>query len=126
MDNSKLEKIQQNLWPHIYDLNTAKKAAMQGVWISLLIMAINTVVILINNSYWSFVDVAMVGILAFGIFKMSRVAAVLAIIFYLAGQVYYIMEHGKSNYIMMAIITMAFISSNRGVFAHHKIKQMAE
>jgi len=126
MANSALERIQNNLWPRIYDLNTAKKAAMQGVWASFFIIAVNMVVILINNSYLGFVDVAIVGILAFGIFKMSRIAAVLAVMLYLAEQISYLMDNGKGNYIMIALITVAYLSSIRGTFAHHKIKHIAE
>gem|GEM_PF-4323823 len=69
------------------------------------------------------VDAGLFALIAFGIYKMSRVAAVIGIALYLWGQLNQILATGNSNYILVILFTLYFIHAIRGTFAYHKLKK---
>jgi hypothetical protein len=74
-------------------------------------------------SLWSLVDAFLFAIIAIGIWKMSRVAAVLGLCLYLYGQWHLLTTVGETaNGAMIAIFVMFFASGIRGTFAYHRIR----
>lgn len=120
----------QWIWPSIVDIATAQKAAKQGAWAAVFVAAVTTVFSTIgqlNNNFmgfdaWSYLDAVLFAIIAFGIFKYSRTAAILGLLLYLLERAVMWAEHGARNPFMAFLFIMLFISSIRGTFEYHKRK----
>jgi hypothetical protein len=116
----------KNLWMDITDRETARKAAMQGVGAAVLVSVVTAAMALggwLGAGPASLIDAALFAAVAFGIYKMSRVAAVFGLVAYLAERVYAMGQGTGSSGIVMAIfLTLAFIHAVRGTFAYHEQK----
>ena len=75
------------------------------------------------TSLGALVDAGLFALIAFGIYKMSRLAAVLGLLLYLWGQLSQILATGKTNFILVILFTLYFIHGIRGTFAYHKLKK---
>jgi hypothetical protein len=128
---SRIIKNFEKILPSITDKLSAKKAAKHGIWASLFCSCTTILVVFINAiglkilevSYLALIDAVIFGIIAFGIYKMSRSAAIIGLVYYLYGRIsMYIIEGslGKPYYIIIFIIM--FINSIRGTFLYHKYK----
>ncbi|MFD3157363.1 hypothetical protein ACFIJ5_10950 [Haloimpatiens sp. FM7330] len=118
----------------ITSMETAKKVASQGVIASIFIAIITTISIALSMSghaildvdYWTFIDVGLVLIIAFGIHKMSRIAAILGLVFYTAEKVMAIVLSGGRFSFLIIVFIIAYIEGIRGTFAYHKYKKQAK
>ena len=118
-------------WPPLNDMESAKKAARQGVWAAGIVAVVTALlavlagrgVKVLNIDSWAFVDAALFAIIAFGIHKMSRVAAVAWVCLYVLERLYMWQTNGvkAGGIIMPVILTLAFINSIRGTFTHHRL-----
>ncbi len=73
-------------------------------------------------SVWNLTDVALILGLAFGIYKKSRICAVLMFIYFIASKIILMVESGAPNGIIMAIVFGYFYWQGiSGTFAYHKI-----
>jgi hypothetical protein len=73
---------------------------------------------------WSFLDVGIFVAIAWGIYKMSRIAAVVGLVAYIAEQIFMRMSNPKmasSGIFVTVLIVMAFINAIRGTFAYHSL-----
>ena len=118
-------------WPAVDTLEAAKNTAKQG-GIAAAIVAVITAVFAILSlfgvelvSIWALVDAGLFALIAFGVFKMSRVAAVLGLLIYLWGQINQMLATGKINSILFILFVLYFIHGIRGTFAYHKLKNQA-
>lgn len=72
---------------------------------------------------WNLLDVALIFGLAFGIYKKSRVCAVLMLVYYLASKIFEMVETEKATGLVVALFFSYFFWQGvRGTFAHHKLK----
>jgi hypothetical protein len=71
---------------------------------------------------WNLVDAGLMGILAIGIKRMSRAAAVLALLYYLAGRIDLWAEYGFQSPIIAGLFVLMFLSAVRGTFAYRRFK----
>lgn len=120
------------LWPSIHDDITAKNANNQGViasiWCAVWLFVIFVMHIFSDNTtsnpdLWELVDVALFLLIAWGIYKIYRVAPVVGLIFYFVPRLSYWIQHGPKNILFGMIITLAYITSIRGAFAYHRFKK---
>ncbi len=119
------------MFKKITDAETAKKLAKEGAIGSVFIAIITAiaVVISINGTdiygmdYWAFFDVAIFIIIGLGIYKMSRIAAVLGFIFYVAEQVNMMASYGTRPSFLMIVFVITYINAIRGTFAYHKYEK---
>ncbi len=75
---------------------------------------------------WALVDAAIFGIIAWGIYRMSRVAAVAGLVGYSLEKIYMQATLGSkvgSGLFVAVIIILAFINAVRGTFAYHRMKR---
>ena len=119
------------MWPKIKDKDGARKVAKWGFHASWIISAITTFQILFDYSspslvsypmtYWGFVDVALFGLAAFMIRRMSRGWAVFALVLYFA-EIEWAVRFGRieASIIATLIIIYAFVNGVRGTFAYHR------
>lgn len=119
----------------------AYKAARQGVYASLLIAGITfmmTLAFMLNTapeelntigSLTSFIDVGISLLIAWGIHKMSRIAAVAGLCLHLISRVYVYQVTGVGlsglTILVAGAITLCFINAIRGTFAYHRLKETA-
>ena len=117
----------------IEDVDSAKKAARLGLYASMFVSAFGIIWIVFKQpeliaeyGYGVFIDSLVFALIAWGIYKMSRTASVLGLLFYLFQQIVAYPSFGfefKVRRIMMpAILILMFINSIRGTFAFHKYK----
>jgi len=103
---------------------------IKNAWIAGLISGAATLVVtllavsgvqLLGFSAWEFVDVALILGLTYGIYRKSRVCAVLMVIYFAASKILIVMETGKPTGGFMAIIFLYFyVQGVLGTFAYHK------
>lgn len=116
-------------WPPVDSLNAAKEAAKQGAIAAAIVAGITAIVAILSlfgleiTSLWALVDAALFALIAFGIYKLSRVAAVIGLTLYLWEQLSQILATGKTNIFLVVLFTLYFIHAIRGTFAYHKLKE---
>ncbi|TRV47309.1 MAG: hypothetical protein EWV53_01420 [Microcystis panniformis Mp_MB_F_20051200_S9] len=106
-----------------------KKANNQikPAWITGTILGvINLLVTLFLNNPYVFIDVVLYFVLSFGIYKKSRICAVIMLGYYIASRIFF-WEVLKGNPLVL-IVSIAFIyflwQGVQGTFAYHKITKM--
>lgn len=106
----------------VASINRAVIAAL----ISAGVTVITTIVVLVTNAQFlqinllSFVDVAVILGLAFGVYKKSRVCAVLLLIYYIAGQISVWLSVGNfATFPMTILFCYFYIQGVRGTVAYH-------
>lgn len=125
-----LEKKNLNfLWADVSTPEHARSAAKGGMIAAFIVAAVTSVLMLyahfkeplLNVTDWSFVDVLAFAFIAFGIGKMSRIAAVAGLVFYLVGQAVIWAAPGPKNVVLTLFLTMAFVNAVRGTISYHRL-----
>lgn len=98
-------------------------AIVSGVMTLAMILVViytNTTGNLVNA--WNSLDVILIFLLAFGIYKKSRIAASVMFVYFLASKIMIIAETGKFNGMLLAIIFLYyFFQAMVGTFQYHKL-----
>jgi len=128
-------KKESNLWPTINSVEKARIVAReQGFWGSIIVASFTAIslVFLPDETYspledWTFVIGAIVNVglyiaFAFGIRRMSRVAATSAFLLYLADRIYMIFDDQSVGFfgLISMYLVMFFLNSVRATFAFHR------
>ncbi len=132
----------ENKWfPDIDSIVTARRVARQGTIASLVLAGVTTAfaIAATQNALPSelleldevfnpllFVDALIYGAIAWGIQRMSRIAAIAGLSIYLLSRVLLHMSGVPTNLFGMAITTLisvAFINAIRSTFAYHRFKR---
>ena len=75
-------------------------------------------------SAWELFDVALILILAFGIYKKSRTCAVLMLVYFISAKIILMMETGKPSGLVVGLLFAIFYwQAVVGTFAFHKLKK---
>ncbi|NKQ34117.1 MAG: hypothetical protein HF973_00705 [Chloroflexi bacterium] len=104
-----------------------KQAWIAGVisgTITLVVVILSVVGLDLGFSVFALIDVALIFLLSFGIYKKNRIAAVLLLAYYLINQAIRIAGGNTGGIVMVAIFTYFFIQGVRGTFAYHKMKNI--
>ncbi|HEX4842014.1 MAG TPA: hypothetical protein VFV60_07590 [bacterium] len=127
-------------WPVIEDAASARRTALQGAWAAGL-SAVATIIIMVGQigtrawlaaesgrdahpvgmSPLAIVDVGIFVLIAFGIYKMSRFAAVAGLALYLLERVRLFQETRAAPNVLAIVFTLMFINSIRGTYAYRKL-----
>ncbi|MEO1575674.1 MAG: hypothetical protein AAFU65_12030 [Pseudomonadota bacterium] len=87
-------------------------------------MTLVVVVMMVDSDKWALVDVALILALSFGIYKKSRAAATVLLLYFIASQVLAIVETGKPNGLVATLIFLYFFAQAVvGTFQYHKFIQ---
>lgn len=127
------------VFPSVDSLEAAKQAAYQGRAAAILVAVITTAFILISIAFggslgagmpqvdaWAFWDVGLFVAIAFGIHKLSRVAAVAGLLIYLAEQILMRAANpsmSASGIAVAVCFVLAFVNGIRGTFAYHQLRR---
>jgi hypothetical protein len=127
---------ERKYWPPIWNLETAASAALQGSVVAAFVTAATTAFSIlsafgvkpsgIDLPLSSLVDAAIFAAIAFGIYRMSRLAAVAGLSLYVVETIHTWAKY--RNYVLKypwiavipATFTLAFVNSVRGTFAYRK------
>lgn len=116
-------------WPKITGLESAKRAARQGVWAAMITVVVTSVFVILAHAgvqvfdigTEALVDAALFLIIAWGIHRMSRTAAVGGLGLYLLEQIHMWSTQGPKGLPLVAILALMYINAIRGAFQYHKI-----
>ena len=126
--------LRERWWPEIRDRDTARKTAHQAFWAAIAVIVVTLVfatVAVLGTSVAgitpaAFLDAAIFGVIAIGIWRMSRVAAVAGLALFVLERLLMLPEnHGTGSLIVGIAIALAFANGVRATFAYHRF-QMAD
>ncbi len=117
-----------SLWPAVGDENAAVFAARQGFHAAVYCSIVTAIFAVLGGfgfhimgfDLWCLTDAGLMAGLAFGIRRMSRVAAVIALLYYVACRIDLWVEYGFQTPIIAALFILMFLSAVRGTFAYHR------
>jgi hypothetical protein len=123
-------------WPEVDSSDGAKGAAHQGAGSAVIVAGVTTlfsvlaifgVQILPGFSPASLIDAGLFAIVAWRIYKMSRIWAVLGLVFFVGERVYSLYLRGLTGaggLVVGVILLFGFISGVRGTFAYQKLSKV--
>ena len=123
-----------SFWPAVSDEQAAVLAACQGFHAAVY-CSIATAIFAVLGGFgfkimdfdqWNLSDAALMALLAFGIRRMSRTAALIAFLYYVAGLIDLWAEYGSQNPVIAGIFVLMFLSAVRGTLAYHRLKPRPE
>lgn len=132
MSESKKRNV---FWPAVGTVDEAKKAASYGMG-SAIVVAVFTAgfatwavvsrsTVLRFVDAWAYLDAVLFSLVAWGIHKESRVAAVVGLALYLLEKAYQIQTTGTFQGAVMAVfLTLFFVSGVRGTFALRRLRNI--
>lgn len=113
-------------WPTIKDKETATivaKNASYFVFFIAFLTAIFSIFQLFGASTLGLIDAALFCIIGFGLYKLSRIAAVAGLSIYLLGKVYALITYlAIPQAFWVILILLAYINGIRATFAYHKLE----
>jgi hypothetical protein len=123
-----------SLWPEVGDEQAAVLAARQGFHAAVYCSVVTAVFAILggfgfqimNFNLWNLTDVGLMALLAFGIRRMSRTAALMALLYYVACRIDLWAQHGFQSPIVAGFFVLMFVSAIRGTFAYHRLKPRSE
>lgn len=85
------------------------------------LLAVFGVVQLFGFDAWEFVDVVLILGFTYGIYRKSRVCAVLMLVYFVASKIMLFMQTGKPNGLVMTLIFLYYYWQGvAGTFAYHR------
>jgi hypothetical protein len=113
------------LWPTITDTATARQAARGSFWAAIISAAMTSLfaglslagIHVIDIEPVAFVDAAIMLLIAVGIRRMSRAAAVLGLCLYLAER---LLASSGGTLLLTVFFVLMYVNSIRGTFAYHR------
>ena len=123
-----LQKGRSWIWPSITDEKSAKDASAQGAVASGFISFFSGFIGFVMSMGWdqgALREAFLFAILGFGIFRLSRTAAVVGLALYFVEWIYMWPKVGIINVALTPIVVLMFVNSIRGTFVYHQIKKQA-
>ena len=118
-------------WPTIENRASAVSAAKSGMWAAIIVAAVTALIATVALSYgkaiggidaWAYVDAAIFAIIAFGIWRMSRAAAVIGLLLFIAERVdMYVSAHSFS--VLSLLLLLMFVNGVRGTFGYRRFAE---
>ncbi len=118
-----------NFWSKIKSIDEAKEFARAGflaalicagVTLTLVLLSFAGIVLLPGFDAFALIDVMLFAGLGWGIYRYSRICAVLALILYVAEQAYNVKNFETFNAVMAVLFIVFFAKGVRGTFAYQR------
>ncbi|MES2459125.1 MAG: hypothetical protein V4671_00980 [Armatimonadota bacterium] len=131
-DKPKTATRTNHWWPPVSTREEARTATKGGVIVCGIIAVLTGALALyslfgkpiLGITPASFIDVVLFAAIGFGIWKMSRVAAVAGLIIYLIEQGYQWATIGPKSPIVTLLFTLYLVNAVRGTFAYHRLSEV--
>lgn len=134
MDNSIYEPPKSELGTcDTFEIPEKIAKKIKGGWIAATISGVLTCVIMLlvvsdkmsmGNlvDIWTTVDVVLIFVLAFGIYKKSRIAATFMFVYFLISKILLMVETGRSSGLFLSVIFFYYYFQGMvGTFQYHKL-----
>ncbi|MGH7493628.1 MAG: hypothetical protein ACREOO_14720 [bacterium] len=119
-------------WPKVDTIEDAKAASRAGAWAAIFVAAMTGVVAIlafagiqifgqVKIEVWSLIDSALFILIAWGLFRYSRVAAVVGLLLYLVERIVMMASGLTGGLIVSVIIILMFIGAVRGTIAYRRL-----
>jgi hypothetical protein len=126
-------KKKNAFWPSVDTLDEARDACRNGGWGALFVAGVTGVLALLSAAgvtwlasmgldAWALLDAGLFAALAWGLFRCSRVAAVLALALYLFERMMALASGQVGGIPLVIVLTLVFLGAARGAFAYHRLK----
>ena len=117
----------------VRDLIEAKQDTKRAVSAAVIVLVFDVVLAILSffgikiwgTDFWILLDVAIVGALAYGIYRFSRTCAVLMFVYYLLLCVVMLGKSGIGSVIIRAIFLYYFGTGTMGIFKYHKLTKVS-
>jgi hypothetical protein len=130
-----MKSLRDRYWPKVADARSAREVAHRAAWLAIIIAGFTAVLAVLEIfripmipgiDRWALLDAALWGALASGIWRMSRVAAVVGLVAIVAEHVLFPnREVGMAYLIATVLIALAFLNAVRATFAYHRLQKPA-
>jgi hypothetical protein len=107
----------------------ARRAAKRGTWAAALGATVTSTAVLRGRhglTAWNWIDVLLVVLIAWGIYRMSRVAAIAGLVLYIIERIPLLFAEttapilaGRAFFGLFMLLL--FVNGVRGTFAHHRL-----
>jgi hypothetical protein len=123
-----------DFWSKIDTLELAQEAAKGGFAAAMFCAAVTAVLAIAGYfgfslipglGLFALIDAAIFAGLGWGIYRYSRVCAVLALLFYCAEQFNNVVSLSAVNAVLLVLFLVFYWRAVRGTFAYHRIKKSA-
>jgi hypothetical protein len=114
------------LWPDVRNEADAETAIKQAWWAAVIVAGVTTVLGLLSVlglGLGVLIDAGLFALIAVGLSKKLRTAAVCGLLLYVVERVYMWSLVGFGNPLLPIVLTLAFINGVRGTFAWQKHRQ---
>jgi hypothetical protein len=116
-------------WPNIDSIEDAKSVAKGAAFIPAFVSVITSIVVLVGIFYkpilgldaWAFIDAFLFAIVAFGMWKLNRVAAILGLLLYVWGQFQLLSTQGTAVGVMAVFFAIMWFNGIRASLRYHKL-----
>lgn len=116
-------------WPNIDDIEDAKGIAKSAAFIPAFVSVVTAIIVLVGIFYkpilgldaWAFIDAFLFALVAFGMWKLNRVVAILGLILYIWGQAQLFSVHGSGTGVMTVFFAIMWFNGIRASLRYHKL-----
>ncbi len=131
------KQARSGLWPAVDTPERARAVARQAGWVALIVAGLTVIVVTISlqsedvakalhaNAY-GYVDAFLFLLIAVGLFRLSRVAAIAGLLLYFAESAAVIGQASAANIVIKCFIILAFNSGVRATLAYHRLTSAAK
>lgn len=113
------------IWPAVENMRTAQKVThLYGFWAAILVSAMTTLAAFFTQNYGSLFDAAIFAVIAWGLYELSRVAAVAGLFFYLVNKII-LLQMGALFGPVSIFMMLMFVHGVRGTFGYHYFRQQS-
>ena len=110
-----------------FDVPTDVQKAITVGWVTALISASITAVLAFVVNIYLLVDSVLISVLAYFLYRKSRTAGVLLVLFFIAGKIFqYITEGTIRGFLIAAIVFIIYFRATMATFEYHKLKKKAQ
>jgi hypothetical protein len=120
-------RSQRAWWPTLDDAASAKAAVRTAAWFAVFVGSVTALITILNlagvtNNFmgydaWAFLDAGTFLFLSVFMFRMSRVASILALALYIAERIAALANGGHEGVFVAVVFTLALVHGVRGAFA---------
>ena len=115
-------------WPNVsnrrFAQNAIQEAFLAALFVSVLTAILTTRLLFSPDGTdftpFGFLNSALFGGLAFGIYRRSRIVALSAFVLFTGGTIYQFATTGPASLLLRGLIALAFFHGVRGTIAYHK------
>jgi len=118
-------------WPDVSEIDGAKSAIQYGMWCAIIVAGFTTVAVslglvgvtLFHIAPSALFDAALFAVIAYGLHRHSRTAAVAGLLLFLLEKIYTVMQTGSIFGVgaLGVVFLFGFFNGVRGAFAFHKL-----